>query len=464
MVGKKHKLSILQTLEDIKGDKIVLMILMFLIGISMLSISSSTSMLAMHDNISRLEIIKNQVFTICIGLVITFVVYLAFKVKWIKTLSKLGFPISLAMLLIIIFKIRLGGFISASEINESDRIIKLFGFNLHVVEVMKLAMIMYTAWAISAYHDKSLELGNRFHRLIAEFKPKWGKRLTADLLNQWIYIYIPLVVIGVITSGISLYTAILIVGICGVMVVIGKVLKFKHIVHFVLIAAAMGALVITVNKATDGKAFSHLQSSLNRMDIRYEKNLEEAYGTDDFQKVLDRVRQPISAKIAIKEGGVLFGKGPGNSTQKYVVPIIYEDYMFAFIVEEYGLFGALVILSLYSSLLARGNIIVRNIKEEFGKMAVVGVVFLISGQAIFHILVNVGLFPISGQTLPMVSHGRFSFWMFSAAFGILLNMSKLGKENIEKETIQSAPIIEKKEETSDDVKSSMDALDDIDFQ
>lgn len=73
-------------------------------------------------------------------------------------------------------------------------------------------------------------------------------------------------------------------------------------------------------------------------------------------------------------------------------------------------------------------------------MAVVGIVFLISGQAMFHILMNIGIFPISGQTLPMISHGKFSFWIFSIAFGVLLNLSKLGKENIERETKQSQPI------------------------
>ena len=435
----KKKLPLLQMLEDIKGDKIILTILMLLIIMSMLSISSSTSMLAMEQDMTRLEIIQEQVFTIVVGLGLTAVVYFAFKYNVIKALSKWGFTISFVMLLILVAHVRIPGVIEVGQMNEAERIIKVFGQNIHVVEVIKLGMIMYTAWAISSFHDRSLKWGKILHEQIAIARPRLGKRLTAKMLDKWIYVYIPIGIVAVITAGMSLFTSIFLVALCGVMIIIGKVLEPKYLLHFAVAAAVVGSVVMVVNKVTDGEMFSHLQSSLNRFDIRYEKALREADGTENYQRVLDRVRQPISAKYAIKEGG-FWGKGPGNSTQKYVVPIIYEDYMFAFIVEEYGIFGVLMILILYSSLLARGNIIVRNIREEFGKMAVVGIVFLISGQAMFHILMNIGIFPISGQTLPMISHGKFSFWIFSIAFGVLLNLSKLGKENIERETKQSQPI------------------------
>ncbi len=453
----KKELPILQMLEDIKGDKIILTILMLLIIVSMLSISSSTSMLALELDMTRLDIIREQVFTIAVGLGITALVYFLFKYNHIKALSRWGFVISFCLLMILILRIKLPGIIEVGKMNEAERIIKVFGMNIHVVEVIKLGMIMYTAWAISSYHENELKWGKILHSKIATRKPQLGKLLTTKTLNKWIYIYFPIGFASVIAAGMSLFTSIFIIGLCGVMIVIGKILRPRYVLHFAIAAAAVSASVMILNRISDGGMFSHLQSSLNRFDIQYEKALKEADGTADFQKVLDKVRQPISAKYAIKEGG-LFGKGPGNSTQKYVVPIIYEDYMFAFIVEEYGIFGVLLVLILYSSLLARGNIIVRNIREEFGKMAVVGIVFLISGQAMFHILMNIGIFPISGQTLPMISHGKFSFWIFSAAFGVLLNLSKLGKENIERETKQSAPILES-DLSEDNIRSSMDELD-----
>ena len=89
-----------------------------------------------------------------------------------------------------------------------------------------------------------------------------------------------------------------------------------------------------------------------------------------------RMKQPISAKVAVSEGGII-GKGPGGSTQRYVVPIMFEDYMFSFIVEEYGIIGALIVILLYGSLLARGTILVRNSTNCFTKTAIAGLVVMI---------------------------------------------------------------------------------------
>ena len=179
----------------------------------------------------------------------------------------------------------------------------------------------------------------------------------------------------------------------------------------------------------------------------------------EFQEALDKVKQPISAKIAIKEGGFL-GKGPGKSTQKYVVPVMFEDYMYSFIVEEYGLIGGLIVLILYVSLLARGAIIVRNCDNPFAKTAVAGLVLLITGQALMHIMINCDMGPLTGQTLPMISHGNSSFLMFSLAFGIILSISKMAKRKIERETALAGPLVDRS--IKDDISDRMDDLDRMD--
>ena len=98
--------------------------------------------------------------------------------------------------------------------------------------------------------------------------------------------------------------------------------------------------------------------------------------------------------------------------------------MFSFIIEEYGiLFGAIPLLILYLSLLARGSIIVRNCDNVFAKTSVGGLCLLISFQAVVHMMINVGLLPSTGQTLPMISEGKGSFLMFCLAFGIILSIS-----------------------------------------
>ena len=214
---------------------------------------------------------------------------------------------------------------------------------------------------------------------------------------------------------------------------------------------------IGINKLSNGKYFSHLGTAVARVFFSPEQELEEAIGTPDFQKVLDKVRQPISAKIAVSEGP----KGIGKSTQKYVVPIMFEDYMFAFILEEYGLLGAIVVLLLYGSLLARGSFIVRGTPEIFAKTTVAGLTILISWQAMMHMMINVGLGPLTGQTLPMISHGKSSMIVFSIAFGIILAISRMAKESIDKATEDAAPIVSARPD--DDVKAGLDELDAMDI-
>jgi len=135
---------------------------------------------------------------------------------------------------------------------------------------------------------------------------------------------------------------------------------------------------------------------------------------------------------------------------------MFEDYMFSFIVEEYGLLGGLFVIILYTSLLARGSIIVRNCDNHFAKTAVAGLVLLITGQAMMHIMINCDLGPLTGQTLPLVSHGNSSFLMFSLAFGIILSISKMARRKIAREAEKATPLVEHAE--NDEVGSRLDDL------
>ena len=163
-----------------------------------------------------------------------------------------------------------------------------------------------------------------------------------------------------------------------------------------------------------------------------------------WYEIRDAIKQPYTAKIAIHEGGT-FGKGSGNSTQKYVVSHIYSDYMYSFIIEEYGLLGGIIILILFVSLLARGSTIARLCNNEFAQIAVGGLSLMISCQAFMHIMVNVDIGPMTGQTLPLISDGRFAFIMFCIAFGIILSISRIARNQIRKEEEEAEPIFENKE-------------------
>jgi len=112
-------------------------------------------------------------------------------------------------------------------------------------------------------------------------------------------------------------------------------------------------------------------------------------------------------------------------------------------------------------LLARGSLVVRNCNNVFAKTAVAGLVILISGQAFMHMLINVDLGPMTGQTLPMISHGNSSFLAFSIAFGIILAISRMAKANIDKETLQAKPLVEATAET-DEIKAGLEDLESMD--
>ena len=135
--------------------------------------------------------------------------------------------------------------------------------------------------------------------------------------------------------------------------------------------------------------------------------------------------------------------------------------MFSFIVEEYGLLGGIFIIILYVSLLARGSMIAKYCPNDFTRYAVGGLSLLITGQAFMHIYVNIDIGPMTGQTLPLVSDGSFAFLMFCIAFGIILSISKMAREDIREEEEAAAPIYDSEK---DDVQAAMDVLEQIDNQ
>ena len=242
-------------------------------------------------------------------------------------------------------------------------------------------------------------------------------------------------------------------------------LVLPGIIAFGLLLGCIGINSICIKKDINAP-FPHLESAMKRLSTdSTEKRLEilrtKPQNSPEFQDALDKLKQPVSAKIAIHEGG-LIGKGPGRSTQRYVVPIMFEDYMFSFIVEEYGLLGGLLVILLYISLLARGSIIVRNCDNHFAKTAVAGLVILITGQAMMHIMINCDMGPLTGQTLPLISHGNSSYLMFSLAFGIILSISKMARRKIAREAEQAAPLVE--HEVKDEVVSSISQLEELESE
>ncbi len=449
--GKKKK-TLWNFIDNLEGDKVVWMIVLLLILFSIVAIFSSTSQMA-GDSLSRIDIVGGQMLTAAGGLVVILLCYAIPKIGVFRFFSQLGFGISLLLLIpTCIAQFKLGnkeimdfGLFTVQKVNSACRAVTIHGIDIQVLEVAKVAMVMYLAWAVNALRNDDFTIANR----LAEKNPFWG--------NVWgkkiAYIYIPLGTVCALIFPNSNTSALFIAAIMTVTIVIGGI-DFKEI----LIPIGLVAAVIAIGMTFNIGRFGTFKNRFGMIERNISVMMDSSSGSKEFRDALDAIHQPVSAKIAIQEGKI-FGKGPGKSTQRHVTSIMYEDYMFSLIVEEYGLIGAIIVIVLYISLLARGSIIVRNCNNHFAKTAVAGLVLLISCQGMLHIAINCDLGPHTGQTLPMISYGRSSFLMFSLAFGIILSISKMAKRKIDKETKDAEPLVNREVAVKDYVRSGMDDLD-----
>lgn len=433
-------------IDNIQGDKVILIIITMLILFSIVTIFSSTSLLA-DSQTSRLDIFKEQIVIVLIGIAIITVCYFIRSIWLFRTLSQFGFFVSATILALLHTPLGV-------EVNGAVRAIQVGPLQVHAYEVTKVAMVMYLAWAIHAYKNDSFWIANTLSRKFRKLS-----FLSRPFVKRLLYIYLPIVIVclGILFGSFS--STVFIGGIMFITIMIGGI-KIKELMLPALACLAVVAICIGWYFGSGKEKFKRFGTAISRMmmDQKHEDIKDLKPGTIEFQEALDDIKQPASAKIAIHEGG-FFGKGPGNSTQKYTVPLMFSDYMFSFILEEYGLFGGIIVIMLYVSLLARGSLIVRFCDNEFAKTAVAGLVVLISSQALMHMFINADLGPLTGQTLPMISHGKSSFLAFSIAFGVLLSISKMVKAKIRKEEEESEPLVEGLGVQEDNIQQSLDELD-----
>jgi cell division protein FtsW len=417
-----------QLMDRFSGDKVIFLIALFLMLISVVSVFSSTPRLVNESHgVDRVAIMVDQLKVVALGFIIIFGLYFFGKQNWFKALSELGFVASFALLAILVLNLNLG-FVRASSINGARRILSIGGFQLHVYEYIKLFMIMYLGWALDTFRKGQFKwaakLAERFPRL---------QFLARDGWQKVIYIYMPILIVTLMVSAGSNSSAIFIGGIMILMVLIGGLeVKDVAMVGLVILLGFGGMFMAYKWGWLQDTRLGTLVSRITNDDEATMKILlESPRESPEWLKARAKLDQPVGAKLAIKEGGIL-GKGIGNSTQKYQVPVIFGDYMFSFIVEETGLWGALILIILYFSLLARGTLVAKMCDNYYDKIIVSGLIILVTGQAFMHMCVNVHMpfVPQTGQTLPLVSHGTNAFIVFSVVFGILLSISKDARDNM----------------------------------
>ncbi len=446
-------------LDNIEGDKVIWIVALLLIVISVLVIFSSTPL--MRDK-SRMDAMTEHLFIAIFGLGLIFFLYkFVTRIGIYRFFSQFGFLVSIVLLTILNGHGKLDiGPLKAAEYNDAYRILELFGYQIHVFEVVKVAMVMYLAWALHAMkQDKeAMENGQesptfRIANSLSRYKHLGFMK--APLAKRAFYIYLPAMIVSAMIIPGSNSSAIFIAAILIGTMFIGGI-PVKELLGPGAGLLLIGLICFGIYKGSDGTKMKRMGTLVSRVNAVNDTEILRQYkkGTVEFYDALGKIRQPYGAKIAVHEGK-LTGKMIGNSTQKYYVPLIYSDYMFSFIIEEFGLIGGIIIMLLYLSLIARCSTIISLCSNEFAKTAIGGLAFLITGQAFLHILVNADIIPMTGQTLPLLSDGASAFLMFCLAFGIILSISKMANKKMKK--------VEEAQLTSiDDIRETITQLEQID--
>ena len=377
-----------------KGDRVIWGLVVLFMFYSLLAVYSSSSGVAFreHDN-DTAYFLRSQFVMLSICILIIVVVHrLPYRIYF----SLAGLFLIVAVLLLILT------FAFGARINEATRFLPIPGtnFNVQTSDLAKVALVIYLARSLALYQS---ELTN-------------FKYVTK-------YFMLPVALVCGLIMPENLSTAVMVFVISLVIMFIGRI-PFKFLLSYVGMAAA-GILIFAMILA----AFTES----NRVEVW--KNRIERYVSSEADNQ-DADFQINQAKIAISTGG-LFGKAPGKSSQRNLLPHSNSDFIFAIIIEEYGLiFGAIPLIFAYMILLFRGIVIARKCETAFPAYLVMGLIIMILIQAMINMLVAVGIIPVTGQTLPMVSWGRTSVLVMSISIGAILGVSRVLNAKANQEELQ----------------------------
>ncbi len=381
-----------------KGDRVIWSIVAVLVVISLLAVYSSTGSLAYKQNKGNTEYyLFRQTTFIVIGVIIIYGVHL---INY-RLFSKVALWAYLLSIPLLAYTLLFG-----ANLNEANRWIKLPIINLtfQTSDFARLALFMYLARQLS-----------RKQEVITDFK------------KGFLPLLMPIGLTCLLIAPANLSTCLL-TGATGLLVMfIGRV-RIKHILATVAVASIpviilIGAAIATyeppVAKAADADVeVVQKMRSTGRVGTWISRIQDFIYAKDG-----DVAFQVKQANIAIAKGGWL-GLGPGNSEQRNFLPHPYSDFIYAIIIEEYGVAGAALLLFLYLAFLFRCIRIVRRFPYAFGTFLAMALGVTLAIQAISNMAVNVGIFPVTGVTLPLVSMGGTSFLFTCFSIGILLSVAR----------------------------------------
>ena len=359
---------------QLEGDKVIWGVVFALSIFSILLVYSTAGW----------DFLFNHLVKLFIGLFFLYQVH-KIKFKYFAKIGVLGFFISIVLLILV--------FIMGVTVNGASRWLSIAGFQFQPSDIAKLSILLFMARQLSKYR--------------------------ADIKNfkyLSFYILFPLFVICALILPNNFSTSALIFLNGLVLMYVAKV-NIKHIISIIsvgLFGASLIYIVAKTNPEFTNQFMPRSSTWVSRID---------SYFIDEKQQELNQDYQQQQALVAIYNGG-FSGKGPGKSTQRNLLPYSSSDFIFAIMVEEYGLIvGALLPILLYLILFYRALRIANKITSVFGGLLCVGLMFSLVFQAFINMLVSVGVLPVTGQTLPLISMGGTSILFTCITVGIILSVS-----------------------------------------
>jgi cell division protein FtsW len=382
-----------------RGDKVIWALVVLLALVSLLAVYSATGSLAYKNYKGNTEIyLFKQVAFIVAGILVIYFAHLV-NYTFYSKVARIAFIVSIPLLIYTLF--------FGVKMNEGSRWIRLplVNMTIQTSDFARLALFMYLARLISKKQD-----------VIKDFK------------KGFLPVIMPVALVCLLIAPANLSTALLLGLCCLLLMFIGRV-KGRHILLTIGIACIpviflVAAATIRHNRHHDaeitGTVKKKSSSLFGRVDTWIGRVENFMYGSN--QSDVDAY-QTNQAKIAIARGGLL-GVGPGNSTTRDYLPQAYNDFIYAIIIEEYGLLGGAFIIFIYLVFLYRCIRIYKKCPYAFGAFLALGLSFTLAIQALANMAVTVNLFPVTGVTLPLVSMGGTSFIFTCLAIGIILSVAR----------------------------------------
>lgn len=371
-----RQISIVQKLlERTKGDRWIWLIIIMLSMISIMAVYSATGAIAYKKGVTvEKYLLYKHVIFVLLGIVMIYIAHLL-DYKYYAGISKVLMIITLPLLVYTL--------IFGAHINDASRWVKIpvIGLTFQTSDLAKLSLITFLARMLTKKQENIKDVKNAFLPIIGS-----------------------VCAVTVLIAYANMSTALMLFGVSILLLIIGRI----SIKQIAIVSVVGGALMVVI--LLFGPRGSTYISRINAFMHPEKQHADKTYQSDH-------------SKIALATGG-LFGKGPGNSTERNFLPHPYSDFIFAIIIEEYGTVGGLAIVVLYLVLLYRCVRIVTRSPKAFGALLAAGLSFSLTIQAFANMAVAVGLGPVTGVPLPLVSMGGTSMIFTSIAFGIILSVSR----------------------------------------